>query len=374
MTEVERLQQEIDFLKQEKVAYEETNHRFTAVFELSRLGNKIIDQDLTILQVNQSLVTMLGYENKEDIIGTRIFDYAPADRREDWRFLQQKLWANLTPSFSLETCLLRKDGSLIWCQVTSILIPENGKRLGYTILEDVTEQHNLRLQREEFISVASHELKTPITSLNATLQIMNQIINVKPEMPTELVKFSQNAQRHVTKLINLVEDLLNTTKIERGQLALNKTIFTVSEMIDDCCGHIRLAGEYEIIYQGDRSLKVFADQFKIDQVMVNLVNNAVKYAPKSKEIIVKVAHLDKATRVSVTDRGNGIPENQIKQLFDRFFRVKEQAAKTSGLGLGLFICAEIIRRHGGGIGVESKVGQGSTFWFTLPDAEDQNKI
>jgi PAS domain S-box-containing protein len=374
MTEIERLQQEIDFLKQEKVAYEETQHRFTTVFELSRLGNKIIDQDLTILQVNQSLVTMLGYENKDDIIGTRIFNYAPADRREDWRFLQQKLWANLTPSFSLETCLLRKDGSLIWCQVTSILIPENGKRLGYTILEDVTEQHNLRLQREEFISVASHELKTPITSLKVTLQLMNQIINVKPEMPTELVKFSQNAQRHVTKLINLVEDLLNTTKIEQGQLALNKTIFTVAEMIDDCCDHIRLAGEYEIICQGDRSLKVFADQFKIDQVMVNLVNNAVKYAPKSKEIIVKVAHLDKATRVSITDRGNGIPENQIKQLFDRFFRVKEQAAKTSGLGLGLFICAEIIRRHGGDIGVESEVGQGSTFWFTLPDAEDQNKI
>jgi PAS domain S-box-containing protein len=370
MTEVERLQQEIDFLKQEKVAYEEVQHRFTTVFELSRLGNKIIDEELKILQVNQSLVTMLGYEHKDDIIGTRIFDYAPADRREDWRFLQQKLWASLTPSFSLETCLLRKDGSLIWCQVTSILIPENGKRLGYTILEDVTEQHNLRLQREEFISVASHEMKTPITSLKATLQMMNQIINVKPEMPAELVKFSQNAQRHVTKLIHLVEDLLNTTKIEQGQLALNKTIFTVSEMIDDCCSHIRLAGEYDIIYQGDRSLTVYADQFKIDQVMVNLVNNAVKYAPQSKKIIVKVAHLDKVTRVSVTDYGNGIPENQIKQLFDRFFRGKEQAAKTSGLGLGLFICSEIIRRHGGEIGVESKVGQGSTFWFTIPDAED----
>jgi signal transduction histidine kinase len=175
-------------------------------------------------------------------------------------------------------------------------------------------------------------------------------------------------------LIHLVEDLLNTTKIEQGQLALNKTIFTVSEMIDDCCGHIRLAGEYDIIYQGDRSLKVFADQFKIDQVMVNLVNNAVKYAPESKEIVVKVEHLEKATRVSVTDKGNGVSENQIKQLFDRFFRVEEQASKTSGLGLGLFICAEIIRRHGGDIGVESQEGEGASFWFTLPDAEDQNMI
>jgi PAS domain S-box-containing protein len=369
MTEIERLQQENDALKKDKIVYEEIQHRFETVFELSRLGNKIIDPDLTILQVNQSLVTMLGYESKEDIIGTRIFDYAPEDRREDWRFLQQKLWAQLTPSFSLETCLLRKDGSLIWCQVTSILIPENGTKLGYTILEDVTEQHNLRLQREEFISVASHELKTPITSLKATLQVMSQIINSKPEMPPELVKFGQNAQHHVTKLTHLVEDLLNTTKIEQGQLALNKTIFTMSDMIDGCCSHIRLAGEYNIVYEGDHSLKVFADQFKIDQVMVNLVNNAVKYAPRSKDIVINVERLEQATRVSVTDRGNGIPEDQIKQLFDRFFRVKDQAAKTSGLGLGLYICAEIIRRHDGEIGVESTVGEGATFWFTLPDAD-----
>jgi PAS domain S-box-containing protein len=368
MTELERLQQEIDDLRKEKVIYEEVQHRFETVFERSRLGNKIIDHELKILQVNQSLVTMLGYENKADIIGTRIFDYAPADRRGDWTFLQQKLWSNLTPSFSLETCLLRKDGSLIWCQVTSILIPENGQRLGYTILEDVTEQHNLRLQREEFISVASHELKTPVTSLKATLQVMNQIISAKRETPPELVEFGQNAQRHVTKLIHMVEDLLNTTRIEQGQLALNKTIFTISDVIDGSCSHIRLGGVYKVGFQGDHSLKVFADQFKIDQVMVNLLNNAVKYAPQSKEIIIHVVHLDNATRVSVTDQGNGIPENQLKQLFDRFYRVKEQAAEASGLGLGLYICAEIIRRHGGEIGVESETGKGSTFWFTLPDS------
>jgi PAS domain S-box-containing protein len=369
MATMEELQQEIDLLKREREIYEETYQRYTTVFELSRLGNKIIDPDLKILQANQSLVTMLGYEKKEDIIGTRIFDYAPKDRRQDWAFLQQKLWASLTPSFSLETCLLKKDGTLIWCQVTSILIPENGRRLGYTILEDITEQHNLRLKREEFISVASHELKTPITSLNATLQIMNQLLGVKPEMPAEVIKFGRNAQSYVTKLIHLVEDLLNTTKIEQGQLTLNKTIFTLADVIEGCCSHIHLAGEYKIVYQGYPTLKVFADQFKIEQVVTNLVNNAIKYAPQSKEIFVQAGHTGDRTRVSVTDKGNGIPEDQLKNLFDRFFRVKGKTAETSGLGLGLYICAEIIGRHGGEIGVESKVGEGSTFWFTLPDAE-----
>jgi PAS domain S-box-containing protein len=368
MTDVERLQEEIDLLKREKVAYEETQNRFTTVFENSRLGNKIIDSDLKILQVNQSLVTLLGYEHKEDIIGTRIFDYAPEDRREDWAFLQKKLWLALTPSFSLETCLLKKDGALIWCQVTSILIPDDGQRLGYTIIEDVTEQHNLRLQREGFISVASHELKTPITSLKATLQVMSRIINGKPGIPPELVKLNQNAQRYVTKLNHLVDDLLNTTKIEQGQLALNKTKFKIADVIDGCCGHIYLGGDFKFVYQGDHTIEVVADQFKIDQVIVNLVNNAVKYAPQSKEIIVDVQHAEGGVRVSVIDHGNGIEESQLQRLFDRFFRVQEQAG-ASGLGLGLYICAEIIRRHGGEIGVDSKVGEGSTFWFTLPDGE-----
>lgn len=369
MTDLEILQHEVDILKMEKKAYQESHDRFSKVFERSRLGNKIIDQDLRILQVNQSLVTLLGYDDKDEIIGTRIFDYAPEDRREDWRFLQEKLWAKLTPSFSLETCLRRKDGSLIWCQVTSILIPENGKSLGYTILEDVTEQYNLRLQREEFISVASHELKTPITSLKATLQVMNQIIAVKPEIPQELTKLGQNADRHVTKLVRLVEDLLNTTKIEQGQLTLNKTLFSISEVIDGCCSHIDITGDFKIIPKGDHSHKVMADQHKIDQVMVNLVNNAVKYAPHSKEIFIHVEHLNKQTRIAVTDKGNGIEKENLSRLFDRFYRGKKQKGDASGLGLGLYISAEIIRRHGGEMGVESIIGDGATFWFTLPDVK-----
>jgi len=370
MNEIDVLHQQIDALKKEKIEYLESNDRFSAIFELSRLGNKIINRDLTILQVNQALVTLLGFENKEDIVGTKIFDYAPEDRRDDWKFLQEKLWANLTPSFSLETCLVRKDGSLIWCQVTSILIPENGDALGYTILEDVTEQHNLREQREEFISIASHELKTPITSLKITTQLINRMIRNLPDPPNEMVKLSTNVERHITKLGYLVEDLLNTTKIERGQLALNKTIFNISDMIDDCCSHVILTGNFKIVYIGDHMQKVVADQHKIEQVMVNLVNNAIKYAPESKDIIIKVERLDGSTKVSVTDRGKGIDSQSLVHLFERFYRANGVKSTSSGLGLGLYISSEIVKRHGGEIGVESIFGEGATFWFTLPDDEN----
>ena len=370
MNEIDLLHQQIDALKKEKREYLESNDRFSAIFELSRLGNKIINRDLTILQVNQALVTLLGFENKEEIIGTKIFDYAPKDRRADWKFLQEKLWANLTPSFTLETCLVRKDGSLIWCQVTSILIPENGDALGYTILEDVTEQHNLREQREEFISIASHELKTPITSLKITTQLINRMINNLPEPPSEMVKLSSNVERHITKLGYLVDDLLNTTRIEQGQLALNKTIFTISDVIDTSCNHINLTGNFKIVYRGDHLQKVVADQHKIDQVMVNLVNNAIKYAPESKDIIVTVERLDKCTKISVTDHGKGIDSEILAHLFERFYRADNIKNTSSGLGLGLYISSEIVKRHGGKMGVESSLGEGATFWFTLPDDEN----
>jgi len=370
MNEIDLLHQQIDALKKEKREYLESNDRFSAIFELSRLGNKIINRDLTILQVNQALVILLGFENKDEIVGTKIFDYAPIDRRADWKFLQEKLWANLTPSFSLETCLVRKDGSLIWCQVTSILIPEKGDALGYTILEDVTEQHNLREQREQFISIASHELKTPITSLKITTQLINRMIRNLPEPPNEMVKLSANVERHITKLGYLVEDLLNTTKIERGQLALNKTIFNIFEMIDGCCSHVNLTGNFKIVYIGDHMQKVVADQHKIDQVIVNLVNNAIKYAPESKDIIIKVERLHGSTKVAVTDHGKGIDSESLKHLFERFYRSDRIKNTSSGLGLGLYISSEIVKRHGGEMGVESTFGEGATFWFTLPDDEN----
>lgn len=374
--EVAKLKAEIDVLKSKKNSsalrsqdeeYQESQVRFRTVFERSRLGNKIISNELKILQVNSAMVALLGYDNKEEIIGTVILDYAPVDCHKDWRFLQQKLWQRATPSFSLETCLQRKDGTIIWCQVTSILFPDKGETLGYTIIEDITEKYNLRTQREEFISVASHELKTPITSLRATLQVISRIVNSENGVNENLRTFVSNAQRHSDRLNRLVGDLLNTTKIEHGELVLNTNRFTLAEVIDGCCSHIQLAGKYHIRYMGDHSLQVVADQHKIDQILINMVNNAVKYAPDADEIVVQVEKIKDFTKISVIDKGPGIPPDKLDKLFDRYYRADENKKQVSGLGLGLYISSEIVRRHGGEIGVESTLGSGSTFWFTLPD-------
>jgi len=346
--------------------YQENQNIFKTIFESSRLGNKIINRDLTIVGANMALVTLLGYSSKSELIGKRITDYTPEDRRADWKILQEKLWRNITPSFSLETCLVKNDGTIIWCQVTSILFSANQETLGYTIIEDVTEQHNLRIQREQFISVASHELKTPITSLKAITQLMNRQLNVGAPISERLVKFGLDSDRQITRLVHLVDDLLSSTKLEQGDLSLNKSFFVLSDIINGGSSHLQPNEKNHLVFRGDQQLMVFGDGYKIEQVLVNLINNAVKYAPLSQEIIVHVEQIKDSVKISVIDQGPGVPQESIPKLFDRYYRVEENSY-TPGLGLGLYISAEIIRRHGGQIGIDNNPGKGSTFWFTLPD-------
>ncbi|MDN3551243.1 PAS domain-containing sensor histidine kinase [Mucilaginibacter aquaedulcis] len=348
-------------------AYQESQSRFQAIFEASRMGNKIIASDLKILQVNAALVKLLGYTAKDDIIGKLILDYSPPEEHQAWRHLQQQLWKLTAPSFSLETCLIRKDCTIVWCQVTSILFNDNNQTLGYTIIEDITGQYNLRKQKEEFISVASHELKTPVTSLKATLQLLNRMLDKEQIGSEGLRRLAGGAEKNTGKLDYLITDLLNTTRIEQGQLALNQTTFPVSEIMDSCCNHIELEGKYLLTFQGDHSIVMFADQQKVEQVLMNLVNNAMKYAPESLVITMRVERLLSGVKITVIDEGAGISQRHLSRLFERYYRVEENTHQGSGLGLGLYISAEIIRRHGGDIGVESKPGEGSAFWFTLPD-------
>jgi PAS domain S-box-containing protein len=368
MQSIESLQKENAALVQEnsQLIAADDRDRFRTIFESSKLANKIISPDLSILQVNQAFVDLLGYDTKEEIVGTHILDYSPLADHEQWRELQRTLWHKETPFFSLETCLIKKNGDPIWCQVTSIVFPDKVGLLGYTIIEDITERHQLRLHKEEFISVASHELKTPITSLQANLQMMNRMLKTETTITQRLINMMGNAERHVTKLSFLVRDLLSSTKIEQGQLSLDKTTFILKELVDECCSHIRLEGKYHINYLSDPSFTVFADRYKIDQVLVNLANNAVKYASESFEITVYAEHRDGVTKISVSDKGEGIAPGDLANLFERYFRLSKDNNKTTGLGLGLYISAEIIRLHGGEMGVESKLGVGTTFWFTIP--------
>jgi len=233
------------------------------------------------------------------------------------------------------------------------------------ILQDVTEKQQLQMRKDEFISVASHELKTPITSLSASVQILQRL--VKTESSSEkMATFVTKANNNLSKLTYLLDDLLNVTKIQQGQLALNINRFDLVELIKDCCEHINPLQDYDFVFMGDETLMVYADYRRIDQVMINLIGNAIKYSPRKKRIEITVIHDDETATVSVRDFGIGINSQKLPHLFDRYYRVDAFGHQFSGLGLGLYISAEIINRHNGKIGVESEVGNGSTFWFSIP--------
>ncbi len=233
------------------------------------------------------------------------------------------------------------------------------------ILQDVTHDYQLQQRKDEFISVASHELKTPVTSLNASMQILQRLMRTDPSSDKVPV-FINKANNNLTKLVHLLDDLLNVTKIQQGQLALNKTRFDLVELINECCEHVRMDSDHDITISGDKELMLFADYRRIDQVMVNLINNAVKYAPQSRKIDLRIEHDNDIATVWVRDYGIGINPEKLPHLFDRYYRVDSLGHQFSGLGLGLYISSEIVSRHGGKIGVESARGEGSKFWFTLP--------
>ena len=269
-----------------------------------------------------------------------------------------------------EARVVHKDKSIHWIRVQAKVfyggegIPE--KLMG-TVL-DVTDFKRLQQQKDDFISIASHELKTPITSLKASLQFLQRI---KDTPEHELFpRLLTQAERSMERVSSLIEDLLNVSNMNKDATILNKKTFTIKDLLDDCCGHIRELGKHKLVFEGDPFLQVHADERRVDQVVVNFVNNAVKYAPKSSEIYLRAEQIDGFAKISVRDTGPGIPPEKQKQIFERYFRGDSNGREVSGLGLGLYISADIVHRHDGEIGVYSEEGQGATFWFTLPLKND----
>ena len=278
--------------------------------------------------------------------------------------------------------LLRKDGQYRWVlgQSNPLFNPDFVGYIGS--LTDITDQEiaqqetsNLLAKKDEFLSIASHELKTPLTSIKASIQIIERLSEEQSEKKTnadpivnKIHNFIGKANRQVSKLTSLVEDLLDVTKIQAGKMELNKRNFVINEVIENCLDQVRGGNDlHEFIVEGETGAVVNADKDRIEQIITNFISNAIKYSPSSNTIHINIKKTENDLSISVKDQGIGIPANKIPFLFDRFFRVQESSQKFSGLGLGLYISAEIVNRHGGRIGVNSEPGNGSTFWFTIPD-------
>jgi signal transduction histidine kinase len=187
----------------------------------------------------------------------------------------------------------------------------------------------------------------------------------------ENLDFVDKTLKQVNKLTDLISDLLDVSKIQTGKLELSRSDFDLSSLLNDVVDNIQKTTlQHQIfLYTNNKKLMVNADRDRIEQVVINLLANAIKYSPNAKNITVAADIKDKNIVVSVKDHGIGIPQDDIDNVFTRFFRVRGLASTFAGLGIGLYISSEIIKRHGGDIWVESEIDKGSTFYFTIPAAE-----
>lgn len=222
--------------------------------------------------------------------------------------------------------------------------------------------------RDEFVATASHELKTPITSIKAYAQILE---NDLPKMSAKkTIQLAMRINYQIDHLIRLVEDLVDVSKTVSGNLTLHKTIFDVDSLIKQIASDFQqTTSSHHIVKRGSTKQSIFADKNRIEQVVLNLLNNAVKYSPKSRTMTIKLAANKTYVIISIQDTGPGISRKDQSKIFDRFYRTADSDKKkeaVSGLGLGLYIAQEIVKQHGGKIWVTSMLGKGSTFSFRLP--------
>jgi PAS domain S-box-containing protein len=260
------------------------------------------------------------------------------------------------------------NGKVIWCEwFNSVLKDEFGKvRTIMSLVQDITEQKHMEKQKDNFFSVASHELKTPVTTIKAYGQLAENLLEKKEDNETLDVIKRMGAQ--VNRLTSLIGTLLDFTKIQNGQLLYDEAFFDFNDLVQETVNDMQKTSySHEIKNNPISDAFVFGDRNKISQVLTNLISNAIKYSPDSEEIIISTSTYGNGVELSVRDFGIGIPAEDLQNVFKQFYRVSGESQSTfPGMGIGLYICSEVITRHGGKIWVESIMGKGSIFYAWIP--------
>jgi len=263
---------------------------------------------------------------------------------------------------------LKKNGQSIWVEAhTRVVKSSKGKAVGMRgVVIDISELKRLEQRKDDFITIASHELKTPITTLKLFTQVVSRRLAVNG--PADIQKPVARINTQLDRLTKLINDLLDVSKIQAGKLEFNYARFDISELIHEAVDTVqRLSDTHTISVEGVTKKIITADRDRIEQVLINLLTNALKYSSGANKIVVRSSSSSDEITVAVQDFGIGIPVSEHDKIFGRFYRGQSHSRDTyPGLGIGLYISAQIIARHGGKVWVDSKKNRGSTFFFSLP--------
>lgn len=242
---------------------------------------------------------------------------------------------------------------------------DSAERFTLVVQQDVTESMELERRKDEFIAMASHELKTPVTSIKTYVQLLHR--RLMQEGNEQSAQILTKVDMQLGTLTRLINELLDVTNMATGILSWHEEMFDLSHLVREVVEDLQRGTErHRIQIEGEVSIQIAADRERIGQVLSNLLTNAIKYTPQGGPIVVKQRLEEDKILLSVQDWGIGIPAEKQAQIFERFYRVRSPEHETfPGLGLGLYLSQEIVKRQGGRIWVESQAGEGSTFYFTL---------
>lgn len=339
-----------------------SERKFRAIFTTSLDAIIITDDSMRIRDANPAACGLF-LKRKEALLKRNLAILFNEEQKKDMVSMWNKL--KQVGTYQGEADIERVDGSSRTIEYNAIsdFLPQRN----LFVIRDITDRRIEEKRRDHFVAIASHELKSPLASVKALVALMRRRSG-KSEI-TQTTEYLDKIEEKVDILTRLINDLLDITRIRQGKMEFTYEFFRydtfLKETVEDT--HIATAPNRRIVVTSRTDVDVVADRTRISQVVRNLLRNAIRYSPQESTIRIRSSVVSGKIVTSISDQGPGIPVHDRKRIFDLYYRGSQFGKKTSsGLGLGLYISAEIIKQHKGRIWVEGHKGKGATFCFTLP--------
>ncbi|MDQ0640937.1 PAS domain S-box-containing protein [Pedobacter sp. W3I1] len=349
-------------------ALKESEDNLQSAFDAAELGSCNLDVKTGRVEVSERFRELCGLPLGEEVSWAMVLDCVGAEYLSDLEQVFQDcihLRKPLDYTYPIRHFI---SGERRWVRIVGKAKKGSDGDFDsiYAVLMDVTDQKRDEQRKNDFIAMVSHELKTPLTSMKGYIQVMQ--LKARGNQDAFADKALQRAERQVNKMTSMINGFLNLSRLESGKMLMDFQTIEMSVLLEEVVEeYIATVNSHNIKFAFQPGFFVSVDRDKVGHVVNNLISNAVKYSPVDSEITVE-SYLEGETAVfRIEDHGMGIDESDIPKLFERFYRVENNRMSTvAGFGIGLYLSAEIIQRHGGKIWAESQLGKGSVFYFSLP--------